>query len=81
MRILSPTASAALGDDAAYLAQTGGRRRIASATLITTLVDFGDMGEWSVLRAAGSNAFDRYLDGKGYRGPRPDQAVFGGARQ
>ena len=51
----------------AYLAQTGRADRIASATLIATLVDFGDMGEWSVFTAEDDlKAFDRYLDDKGY---------------
>lgn len=51
----------------AYLAQTGGADRIASATLIATLVDFGDMGEWSVFTGEDDlKAFDRYLDEKGY---------------
>jgi polyhydroxyalkanoate synthase len=51
----------------AYLAQTGRADRIASATLIATLVDFGDMGEWSVFTSEDDlNAFDRYLDDKGY---------------
>ncbi|MFN3668273.1 MAG: PHA/PHB synthase family protein [Brevundimonas sp.] len=51
----------------AYLAQTGRADRIASATLIATLVDFGDMGEWSVFTSEQDlNAFDRYLDDKGY---------------
>jgi polyhydroxyalkanoate synthase len=51
----------------AYLAQTGRADRLASATLIATLVDFGDMGEWSVFTSeADLNAFDRYLDEKGY---------------
>lgn len=51
----------------AYLAQTGAADRIASATLIATLVDFGDMGEWSVFTSEQDlNAFDRYLDDKGY---------------
>jgi polyhydroxyalkanoate synthase len=51
----------------AYLAQTGRADRVASATLIATLVDFGDMGEWSVFtNEADLNAFDRYLDDKGY---------------
>ena len=51
----------------AYLAQTGRAGRIASATLIATLVDFGDMGEWSVFTSEQDlNAFDRYLDDKGY---------------
>ena len=51
----------------AYLAKTGGADRIASATLIATLVDFGDMGEWSVFTGEGDlKAFDRYLDEKGY---------------
>lgn len=51
----------------AYLAQTDGADRIASATLIATLVDFGDMGEWSVFTGEDDlKAFDRYLDQKGY---------------
>lgn len=51
----------------AYLAQTGRADRIASATLIATLVDFGDMGEWSVFTSEQDlSAFDRYLDDKGY---------------
>ncbi|MDP3803572.1 alpha/beta hydrolase [Brevundimonas sp.] len=51
----------------AYLAKTGGADRIASATLIATLVDFGDMGEWSVFTGEDDlRAFDRYLDEKGY---------------
>lgn len=51
----------------AYLAQTGRADRIASTTLIATLVDFGDMGEWSVFTSEDDlNAFDRYLDEKGY---------------
>lgn len=51
----------------AYLAQTGRADRVASATLIATLVDFGDMGEWSVFTSEHDlNAFDRYLDDKGY---------------
>lgn len=51
----------------AYLAQTGRADRIASATLIATLVDFGDMGEWSVFTGEDDlKAFDRYLDDKGY---------------
>ncbi len=51
----------------AYLAQTGRADRIASATLIATLVDFGDMGEWSVFTSEDDlSAFDRYLDEKGY---------------
>ncbi|MFN4091561.1 MAG: PHA/PHB synthase family protein [Brevundimonas sp.] len=51
----------------AYLTQTGRGERIASATLIATLVDFGDMGEWSVFTSESDlKAFDRYLDDKGY---------------
>lgn len=51
----------------AYLAQTGQGDRVASATLIAALVDFGDMGEWSVFTGKGDlDAFDRYLDRKGY---------------
>ena len=51
----------------AYLAKTGGADRIASATLIATLVVFGDMGEWSVFTGEDDlKAFDRYLDEKGY---------------
>jgi polyhydroxyalkanoate synthase len=51
----------------AYLAATDRADRVASATLIATLVDFGDMGEWSVFTSEQDlNAFDRYLDDKGY---------------
>lgn len=51
----------------AYLTQTRRGARIASATLIATLVDFGDMGEWSVFTSESDlKAFDRYLDDKGY---------------
>lgn len=51
----------------AYLAQTGKADRVASATLIASLVDFSDMGEWSVFTGEGDlAAFDRYLDQKGY---------------
>ena len=51
----------------AYLVGTGRAERVASATLIATLVDFGDMGEWSVFTGEDDlKAFDRYLDDKGY---------------
>ncbi|GAA0869413.1 class I poly(R)-hydroxyalkanoic acid synthase [Brevundimonas basaltis] len=51
----------------AYLTQTGQGDRIASATLIATLVDFGDMGEWSVFTGEDDlKAFERYLDDRGY---------------
>ncbi len=51
----------------AYLSQTGQGDRVASATLIAALVDFGDMGEWSVFTGPGDrDAFNRYLDAKGF---------------
>jgi polyhydroxyalkanoate synthase len=51
----------------AYLAQAGGAERVASATLIATLVDFGDMGEWSVFTGDRDlEAFNRYLDERGF---------------
>ena len=51
----------------AYLAQTGQSDRVASATLIASLVDFADMGEWSVFTGdTHLDAFDRYLDERGY---------------
>ncbi len=51
----------------AYLAATDRADRVASATLIATLVDFSDMGEWSVFTGEDDlKAFDRYLDAKGY---------------
>ena len=51
----------------AYLVGTGRAERVASVTLIATLVDFGDMGEWSVFTGEDDlKAFDRYLDDKGY---------------
>jgi polyhydroxyalkanoate synthase len=41
--------------------------RVASATLIATLIDFGDLGEWSVfIDEEQLPIFDRYLDTKGY---------------
>jgi len=49
------------------LAARGEADRIASATLIATLVDFKNIGEWSVFLGEDDlSAFDRYLDGKGY---------------
>ncbi len=51
----------------AFLAQTGRGDRVASATLIAALVDFSDMGEWSVFIGDDDlAAFDRYLDERGY---------------
>ena len=51
----------------AWLAGSGRAERVASATLIATLVDFGDMGEWSVFTGEGDlKAFNRYLDERGY---------------
>ncbi|MBU2126207.1 MAG: class I poly(R)-hydroxyalkanoic acid synthase [Alphaproteobacteria bacterium] len=65
----------------AYLAQTGGADRIASATLIATLVDFGDMGEWSVFTSEQDlNAFDRYLDDRGYVEARDLTKLFSAVR-
>ena len=51
----------------ALLAARGEGERIASATLIAALVDFKNIGEWSVFLGEGDlDAFERYLDGKGY---------------
>jgi len=51
----------------AYLAAKGEGDRVATASLIATLVDFEDMGEWSVFTGERDlAAFDRYLDEKGY---------------
>ncbi len=51
----------------AWLAGTGSGERVASATLIAALVDFSDMGEWSVFTGeADRKAFESYLDEKGY---------------
>jgi len=50
-----------------YLAGKGEGERIASATLIATLVDFKNIGEWSVFVGDEElSTFERYLDGKGY---------------
>lgn len=50
-----------------YLAGKGEGERIASATLIATLVDFKNIGEWSVFVGDDElSTFERYLDGKGY---------------
>lgn len=51
----------------ALLAAQGKGERVASATLIATLVDFGNLGDWSVFTGDDDlQAFDRYLDDKGY---------------
>ena len=51
----------------AWLAATGRGDRVASATLIATLVDFEDIGEWSVFTSDQDlSAFERYLADKGY---------------
>lgn len=51
----------------AWLAGTGRADRVASATLIASLVDFSDMGEWSVFTGENDiKAFHRYLDERGY---------------
>ena len=51
----------------AWLAAKGEGDRIASATLIASLVDFSDMGEWSVFTGEDDLiAFNRYLDEKGF---------------
>jgi polyhydroxyalkanoate synthase len=51
----------------AYLHATGDGERVASATLIATLIDFGQMGDWSVfLDEKQIAAFRRYLDHRGY---------------
>ena len=51
----------------AWLAQTGRADRVASATLIASLVDFSELGEWSVFTGENDlKAFHRYLDERGY---------------
>jgi polyhydroxyalkanoate synthase len=51
----------------AWLAAKGQGKRVASATLIATLLDFKDIGEWAVFVGEDELAtFDRYLDEKGY---------------
>jgi polyhydroxyalkanoate synthase len=51
----------------AYLAATNEADRVASATLIATLLDFGELGDWSVFaNEAQAGAFRRYLDHHGY---------------
>jgi polyhydroxyalkanoate synthase len=51
----------------AYLQATGKGDRVASATLIATLIDFESMGDWSVfLDEKQLAAFRRYLDHRGY---------------
>ena len=51
----------------AYLAATGQSDRVATATLIATLVDFRSIGEWSVFTGEKElETFERYLDQKGY---------------
>ncbi len=61
---LGGTLSAAL---LAYLAATEEGERVATATLVATLIDFADMGDWSTfVDDEQLAAFDRYLDAKGY---------------
>jgi polyhydroxyalkanoate synthase len=51
----------------AYLHATGEGDRIATATLIATLIDFEELGDWSVFMDERQlAAFRRYLDQKGY---------------
>ena len=51
----------------AYLAALGEGDRVGSATLIATLLDFSDLGDWSVFTGdEHAGAFRRYLDHKGY---------------
>ncbi len=51
----------------AYLQATGEGDRVASATLIATLIDFEEMGDWSIfLDEKQLAAFRRYLDHRGY---------------
>ncbi len=51
----------------AWLAAKGQSERVVTATLIATLVDFEDMGEWAVFVGEDELAtFDDYLDKKGY---------------
>lgn len=51
----------------AYLAAKGDSDRVASATLIATLIDFEKMGDWTVfLDEKQLSAFRRYLDHRGY---------------
>ncbi|WP_374274185.1 PHA/PHB synthase family protein [Brevundimonas sp.] len=51
----------------AWLAGTGRAERVASATLIASLVDFSDIGEWAVFTGESDvKAFHRHLDHRGY---------------
>lgn len=50
-----------------YLAATKQKNRVGSATLIGTLLDFSDLGEWSaLLDESQMAAFRRYLETHGY---------------
>ncbi|MGE4062621.1 MAG: class I poly(R)-hydroxyalkanoic acid synthase [Rhodospirillaceae bacterium] len=50
-----------------YLAATKQKDRVGSATLIGTLLDFRELGEWSVFVDEGQMAaFNRYLETHGY---------------
>lgn len=51
----------------AWLAATDRADRVSSATLIASLVDFSDIGEWSVFTGESDvKAFHRHLDHRGY---------------
>ena len=51
----------------AWLAATGEGKRVGSATLIATLLDFSELGDWSVFMHENHlDAFRGYLEKKGY---------------
>lgn len=50
-----------------YLAATKQKKRIGAATVIGTMLDFSQLGEWSVfMDEAQMSAFHRYLEAHGY---------------
>ena len=70
-------AAAALG----WLAATGRADAVHSATLIGTLVDFADMGEWSAfVHEAHLDALDAHLERQGYIDSDELQQLFSAVR-
>lgn len=62
---------------AAYLAAKGEADRLGSVTLIGTLLDFRDMGEWETFLEAGHrDAFERHVQAKGVISADQLQALF-----
>lgn len=66
---------------AAYLSAKGESERVGSATLIATLTDFAELGEWSVFMGEKKiKAFDAHLAAKGYVEAHDMAKIFSAVR-